>query len=252
MAIDIIPDNDGKGFTQVGYSDDFEYVNPIEQVRNMSLENSISLERTMLLLRKPPFPISDLDDFLYKRAEKVWQERYTGIMDTKYSENFDRLLESNKKQEQVNLLKNQKISPFGLTAFIFNAFQKYGYTYSQYRADHNRNGLDETKLPTLIHLKEDEVVVSGKTDLTDGQLKQVIQHRKVIISKFIDNGDNWHCFFTTYQSLKGEENWNEGTPHYHYISNTFGLTRQQVLNELKSKDYKLNNLPHIELTDYDR
>lgn len=252
MAIDIIPDNDGIGFTQVGYSDDFEYVNPIEQVRNMTLENCISLEKTMLLLRKPPFPISHLDDFLYKRAEKVWQERYTGIMETKYSENFDRLLESNKKQEQVNLLKNQKISPFGLTAFIFNAFQKYGYTYSQYRADNNHNGLDETKLPTLIHLKEDEVVVSGKTDLIDGQLKQVIQHRKVIISKFIDNGDNWHCFFTTYQSLKGEENWNEGTPHYHYISNKFGLTRQQVLNELKSKDYKLNNLPHIELTDYDR
>lgn len=252
MAIDIIPDNDGRGFTHVGYSDDFEYVNPIEQVRNMLLENSMSLERTMLLLKKPPFPISYLDNFLYKRAEKVWQVRYDEIMETKYSENFDRLLESNKKQEQVNLLKNQTISPLGLTAFIFNAFVKYGYTYSQYRADHNHNGLDETKLPNLIHLKENEVVVSGKTGLTDGQLKQVIQHRKVVMSKFIDNGENWHCFFTTYQSLKGEENWKDGTPHYHYISNTFGLTREQVLKELKNRDYKLNNLPHIELTDYNR
>lgn len=250
MAIDIIPDNDGNGFTQVRYSDDFEYVNPIEQIRNMSLENSISFERTMLLLKKPPFPISYLDEFLYNRANKVWQDRYKEIMETKYSGNFDKLLESNIKQEQKTLLKNQTISPFGLTAFIFNAFQKYGYTYSQYRANHNHNGLDETKLPILIYSKEDKVVVSGKTDLTDGQLKQTIQHRKVIISKFIDNGDRWHCFFTTYQSLKGKENWKGGTPHYHYISNAFGLTREQVLNELKSKDYNLNNLPHIELTDY--
>lgn len=250
MAIDIIPDNNGKGITQVGYSNDFEKVNPIEQVRQMLLENSISLEKTILLLNKPPFPISYLDEWLFKRADKLWQERYSEIMATKYSENFDKLLECNKKQEQVNLLKNQTISPFGLTAFIFNAFLKYGYTFSQYRAEHNYNGLDETKLPTIFHIKEKEVFVSGKTTLTDGQLKQVIQHRKVIISKFIENGDNWHCFFTTYQSLKGEENWKEGTPHYHYISNTFGLTKEQVLKELKSKEYKLNNLPHIELTDY--
>ncbi|MHA8055860.1 hypothetical protein VR611_07905 [Aquirufa nivalisilvae] len=252
MPIHIIPDNEGKGFTQIGYINDFEYLNPIEQVRVMSIESRIALERTILSYNKPPLPINNFDDILYKRAEKFWQERYIEIMETKYSENFDKLLECNKKQQQINLLKNQKISSLGLIAFIFNAFQKYGFIYSQYKAEHKHNGLDETKLPTLIHLKEGKIFVSGKTVLTVGQLKQVVEQRKVIISKFIDNEDKWHCFFITFQSLKGEENWKNGTPHFHYISNTFGLTREQVLTELKSKNYKLNNLPHIELTDYEK
>ena len=105
-------------------------------------------------------------------------------------------------------------------------------------------------MPSIVHLTDNKVHKSGETDLTDGQLKQIVEHRKVIISKFIDKGELWHCFFLTFESLKGKEKWKDGKPHYHYISSAFGLTREQVIGELKKKNYKLNNLPHIEMIDY--
>ncbi len=250
MALDIIPDNDNKGFTQILSMGDFEYVNPIEKVREMSYNHTNSLNRTLILLSKPPFPISLLEHWLIEKDEEAWQEKYNEITNTEYHENLNKVLESTKKQEQINLLKGVTLSVYGLTAFIFKAYLDHGYTFSQYRSDQHHNGVVESDLPTLIHVDQDKVKYSGTTKLTAGQLKQVVDHRKVIIAKFIDRGDNWHCFFTTFQSLKGEENWQSGTPHYHYISNTFGLTREQVLVELQSKNYKLNNLPHIELTDY--
>ena len=135
----------------------------------------------------------------------------------------------------MNLLKKITVSPFQLIAFIFKAYSDYGFTYSKYRTGHHHNGLNESDLPTLIHLNNGDVTYSGTTNLTNGQLKQVIEHRTVTISTFLDNGDNWHCFFITYQSLRGEENWENGKPHYHYISDKFGLTRDKVLTELKSK-----------------
>jgi hypothetical protein len=250
MALEIIPDNDNKGFTQILSTGDFEYVNPIEKVREMSYNHTNLLNRTLILLNKPPFPISLLDNWFLEKAEEAWQEKYNDISNTEYSENLNKILESTKKQEQVNLLKGVTVSVYGLTAFIFKAFSKHGYTFSQYRSDHHHNGVIESELPTSIRVDKGKVEYSGTTNLTDGQLKQVVEHRKVIIAKILDKGDSWHCFFTTFQSLKGEENWQNGTPHYHYILNTFGLTRAQVLAELQSKNYKLNNLPHIELTDY--
>lgn len=250
MALDIIPDNDNKGFIQILSMDDFEYTNPIEKVREMSYSHTNALNRTLILLSKPPFPISLLDNWFVEKDEEAWQEKYSQITNTEYYENLNKLLESTKKQEQINLLKGVILSVYGLFAFIFTAYLDHGYTFSQYRSDHHHAGVIESDLPKLIQVDHDKVKYSGTTKLTIGQLKQVVEHRQVIIAKFLDKGDKWHCFFTTFQSLKGEENWQSGTPHYHYISNTFGLTRKQVLAELKCKNYKLNNLPHIELTDY--
>lgn len=143
------------------------------------------------------------------------------------------------------------MTPFELIAFIFHAHEEKGFLFSNYRAEHHHKGLDESELPEFIHVKSEKVAKIGETNLKEGQLKQVVNHRKIIISKFIDNANEWHCFFVTYQSLKGEENWNNGQPHFHYISNKFGLSREEVLKELKSRHYKLNNLPHVSLMEYD-
>jgi hypothetical protein len=60
-------------------------------------------------------------------------------------------------------------------------------------------------LPTLIHLDGDKVKTAGETTLTKEQLKNVVNYRKVTVSKFLDKGDTWYCFFLTYRSLRGEE-----------------------------------------------
>ncbi|RYD53439.1 MAG: hypothetical protein EOP52_04715 [Sphingobacteriales bacterium] len=80
-------------------------------------------------------------------------------------------------------------------------------------------------MPLLVEARGNYINKVGDTDLTDGQLRQAIDHRKVIVAKFFDNGDQWHCLFFTYESLGGKESWNDGQPHYHYIYDKFGLSR---------------------------
>lgn len=90
---------------------------------------------------------------------------------------------------------------------------------------------------------------AGETKLTEGQLKNVINHRKVTISKFLDKGDLWHCFFITYNSIGGKDKWQDGQPHYHYISDKWGFNRKDAVERLKSTNYPPTSV-HITLTDY--
>lgn len=249
MALNKINDDKG-GFVMTWPIGDIEYVNPVEHYKKRNIQISIDLERELLKTKKPPFPISDLNDFFRERAERKWEGYYEEIKNTEIPKNLISLLSSKSKKEQVRLLKGASLTPFKLIGLIFHAFEKEGFLFSSYRAEHHHLGLDESQLPNFIHLKNDKVIKAGETSLTDGELKQVVNHRTVIVSKFIEKGTEWHCFFATYRSLKGEENWNNGQPHFHYISNKFGLTREKVLEELRSRHYKLNNLPHISLTEY--
>ena len=134
-----------------------------------------------------------------------------------------------------------------LIAFIIMAFNKYGYKYSQYSAKHHYKGLDESKLPEMIHIEDDGTLITvGNTKLSEGQQRLVVEHRKVTVSKFLDNEDNWHCFFLTFKSLLGKEKNKYGQPHLHYISDKWNIKREEVLLQLTSKDYILPSLPHID------
>lgn len=245
-----IYDEDGKGYYTMFVGTDFEYSNPIDFYSESFMRPRISLERDLLLSKKPPFPIHLLDDFLRRRALVEWNKKHQEILATEVPENFISLLQAESKGEQVKLLNGSSLTPDQLIAFIFRAWTDFGFSFSQYSVEHHHKGLDESALPKVIHIREDKVESIGDTSMSSGQLKQVIEQRKVIVSKFFDNGSNWHCFFTTFRSLRGEENWNDGQPHFHYISDKFGISREDTVNELKSKDYKLGNLPHIELLDY--
>jgi hypothetical protein len=87
--------------------------------------------------------------------------------------------------------------------------------------------------------------------LSIAQLKQVVEHRHVAVAKFLDIGKQWHCFFLTFRSLRGEENHDGGTPHMHYISDKWGISRSSVVKQLTSKKYKLPSLPHVEYIRHD-
>ena len=160
------------------------------------------------------------------------------------------MLESKSKKEQIKLLKHQFITPSILIALIFKAWTDFGYKFSQYTAHYHHRGVDKNELPKLIEIKDDKVIKVGKTSLSDGQLKNVVDQRKVTVSKFLDREKNWHCFFVTFKSINRKEQWKDGQPHFHYISSSFGLSREEVVKNLKDEYYKLNNLPHIELRNY--
>lgn len=188
---------------------------------------------------------------IFIEAAMHWQDMLYKFKQVKVPDNLMKLLNTTKKSEQENLLKGIALTPDLLMALLIIA-EESGYTLSQYKSEYAQKGLDVSKLPFAYHVKDDgSVKIFGKTELSDGQLKQAIEHRKVKVAKFLDKGDTWHCFFTTYKSLRGGETWlDEKQPHYHYISNLFGIDRIEVINQIKSEKYKLGNLPHIKLKDY--
>jgi len=250
-----IDDPNSNGFYSTIKAGDFEYANPIEKLSEIIMNTSMIMERNhlSLLMKNNPLPTDGvknpdaiIEKVIKQNAIKVWKRQFENIMTQTVPDNFFKILDSSSKKEQIQLLKGLAITGEELTCFIFKAWTDYAFVYSTYFSEHSHNGLDETQMPVFAYKEEDSKIVAiGNTSLTDGQIKQAIDDRKVIVSKFLDKGDNWHCFFLSFRSLKGQESWNGGQPHLHYISHKWGLTRDYVLEQLRSKDYKLPSLPHI-------
>ena len=230
---------------------DFEYEKPIKYysdgfiVKQMVLRGIPNEE--LAGYKKP----SENSKQIFIEATNHWQEMLQKYKADEVSNGFFKLFGTTKKEEQEYLLKGQILTPDVLVGLLIKA-EEQGFTLSQYSHKYSQKGVDLSKMPFAYQVKENgEVQTYGETELSDGQLKQAIEHRKVNVAKILDKGDEWHCFFVTFKSLRGEETWfGEKQPHYHYISNAFGIQRTEVVNQIKSEKYKLGNLPHIKLEDY--
>ena len=100
-------------------------------------------------------------------------------------------------------------------------------------------------MPQFAYKKEDgDITIVGDTKLTKGQIKQAIDQRRMLITKFLDKGDIWHCFFYTYKSLSGKES--GGLRHMPYVSNAWNFTRKEALLKFRDKYYPFSSVPHIE------
>jgi hypothetical protein len=238
-----------KGGYSIFEAKDVERVDPVKYFKEVFIVPQISVERR-LIQAYMHFPDKDLMPFLYKKKLPEWEKEYQRIIEIVVPPNFLALLTSTSKKDQVRLMKEQSITPDQLIAFIFKAWNEFGFTFTTFSAEHYHNGLNTADLPKLIHVKGDAVEKIGSTSLSDGQMKQLVEHRKVTVTKLLEKGDEWHCLFVTYKSLRGEESWKGGQPHLHYISDKFGIPRETVINDLKSKYYSLNTLPHIDLLEY--
>lgn len=245
-----IPDDSRNGEYTFYRTFDFEYADPSKQMAESFIALDISLMRDFILANNPNIPLDHVEKLVHNKAIKDWRQKLKAIKETIVPDNLVQILKSTSKNEQVKLLKGLSITSDILQAFIYNAGTDYGYTLSQYTAEHQQKGLDQSKMPIVTEIKDNTVHKVGKTELSDGQLKQAVDHRKRIISKILDKKNTWHCFFVTYDSLKGKESWKDGQAHYHYISDKFGIPREEVVSELKNQKYKLGNLPHIDILDY--
>lgn len=241
-----INDPNENGKYHIREVEDFELVDPIEQISSIYISSNIWFDKNILASKGFVAPTAWIDDFLFKKAVEEWATEYKKIISKSMPDNLFRLLEAESKDEQKKALKGLSLTSDELIAFVFMAFEKHGYKYSQYKAHHNHKGLDETLLPKVIHIEDDgSLKTTGETKLSEGQQRQVVEHRKLTVSKFLDNDKNWHCFFLTIRSLSGKENYKNGQPHLHYISDKWGIKRDEVLQQLTSKDYSLPSLPHI-------
>jgi len=227
---------------------DFEYANPFDVFFNARYNVLMTFGKKILKQQKHSFTDKEINAFMLKKAFLESEQENRELLNLKIPDGLLRVLELDRKKEQLKSLKKISINQKEFQAFILRAYVDYGYTYSLYRAEFHHQGLDNNDIPTLAFKDNDGKILStGDTKLTDGELKHAINYRKMTISKFFDNGDKWHCFFLTFKSLAGKElTYNDGQSHMHYISYTFGKSRHEVLGQLKSEKYNLGSLPHID------
>jgi len=163
-------------------------------------------------------------------------------------ENIKKVLkEEHTKKEQVALLQSVELSKEQLGA-IFLFAGKLGYSFSHYR--HDKEEKRYGNVPPFIYLKDDNSVESvGSTQLSDGQLKDIVLSSNFIVARILDNGTHWHSFFQTRRGVMGKESGKYGTQsHLHYISDAFGISREDFVKEIKSGHYRSTPV-HIVLTD---
>jgi hypothetical protein len=158
-----------------------------------------------------------------------------------------KLLDNPKKSVQEGILKNAKVNHSQLWGFFLKAEEK-GFDISFIKTTHLPNGIKEEDLPVIFEKKNNgEITKYGSTALTDGQLKQVLEHRRVTKAWILEKDDVWMCFFYTYKSMSGKERGN--IRHMHFISNAWTKPKVDVINELNQKNYNLNSTWHIEYTE---
>lgn len=247
-----ITNEDGNGFYRIFWDDNVEKVNPIEYYKQYELQKRAISYRDILEIKDPILTAKLSDDsFIRFAKEKLNEEKFWEIKEeTEVPENFLKLFETTRKKDQESLLKGLSINPNQLIALIFKSYKDYGYLYSRYRFENLPKGLENKEKPEVADISEDGIIKTiGKTDLTKGQVKNMIEQRKVIIAHFFDKGDDWHCLFTTYNSIEGKENWKDGQPHFHYISSAFGITRDKFIESMNSGQYKSTSI-HIDLLEY--
>jgi hypothetical protein len=246
----------GKGFFNITEVGEFEYQNPAEKMRHVFVSWHMQMDRSILLLKPEAFPKDDSIDMekirtkvMLRRALQFWEQEYQKIKAIPLTEEWMKLLECRKKKKQEKILKSMAFDSSLLIAFIFAAAESYGFTYSVYHSHHLPNDIDPSKMPTLAY-KETTGDISkiGETPLSDKQLRIAIDQRNVVVSKFLDKKDIWHCFFSTYDGIAGKEP-GHGS-HLHYISSAFGMSRLEVLKELKKKRYDLPSF-HIPFERYE-
>lgn len=187
---------------------------------------------------------------IQKKAEDMTEAMLTETENEPLPNQLTDLLDKDlKKKDQVSLLRGVSISSKQLGAIFLQA-GKRGYKFSSYRFKGKPKQYSEKDLPSFIRLLDDGTVdVWGETTLTEGQLKDLIQSSEFLVTRILDNGKHWHCFLQNSNSLKGKEKGELGSqPHIHYISDSFGVTKEDLVKCVKSGHYPHTPV-HILLND---
>lgn len=87
--------------------------------------------------------------------------------------------------------------------------------------------------------KKEQIRLLKGVQLTEPQLSSLFN--------FAENGIHWHCFLQTYKGLKGMESGVQGSrPHLHYLSDSFGISKDDLVKMIKMGKYP-NTPVHIPL-----
>lgn len=221
--------------------------NQMEDVENVSYRetmvkfhaSSIAPAIKVLLEKDKNFNLPCNDEIINQVALIFAKKSYNDLskesVDSKFKNIFQKELN---KKEQIRLLKGGQLTEPQLSS-LFNFAEECGYRFSHYKWQGDPKSVKEEKLPSFMHLKDDgSVEYIGDTTLTEGQMRTIINQADVLIVRIFDNGLHWHCFLQTYKGLKGMESGVQGSrPHLHYLSDSFGISKDDLVKMIKMGRY---------------
>lgn len=255
MKTDIIFSEDGQEFVIMDYVEKVEKVNPIEYIEECELNHVISTIKGCLY-SKNKLMAEDVPNTWYigkaiEELENIPNEKrlLNKILNTKVNQNYIKLINTGKKKDQEKLLKGLSITKDEMLNLFCIAYKDYGFLYSFYTFEVIPNGYENKELPKIANYSNGNISKIGKTNLTDGEIKQLIENRAVITAHFIEKDEVWHCFLFTDKSMKGQEKWERGQAHLHYVSSSYNFSKEQILEELKNGEHKSLSI-HIPIMDY--
>ena len=181
-------------------------------------------------------PKKIINTFVLNRVD----EQLSNILsNTTRNDNLLRLLSDNKLsyKEQNALLKNQVLSASDLLWFNKDA-QEQGYLLDVFHEEKYPEKFSEKQTPNCFLKKDNgEIETIGKTDMSDGELKALLEQRKVVQARIYHRNEHWHCFYFTFKGLAGLESGMMGAkPHYHYISDKSGISREELNKRISECD----------------
>lgn len=158
------------------------------------------------------------------------------LLSTSLKPEIHRLLSDDdlSSKDQEKLLKGIVLTPADIL-WLNKDSQDLGYRLNIYHEETFPVKFDAKQKPVLLNQKDDNIIETvGKTDMTEGEMRALLEQRKVIQARVYHRGGHWHCFYFTYKGLAGQEKGTMGThPHYHYISDKSGIAWHELMNRIK-------------------
>ena len=140
-------------------------------------------------------------------------------------------------KDRNKLLKNITLNPLDIM-WLNKEAQEMSYLMDIYHEEKYPEKFDEKKHPLLIQKQKDGTIKKmGSTDMTEGEMRALLEERKVIQARIYHKESTWHCFYFTYKGLAGKEVGLIGSkPHCHYLSDKSGITWDELVRRIKNCD----------------
>lgn len=215
--------------------DDVENVDAREYLINFHAKSIYPAIKAMVQQEKALDETCKDPNVIMLASKKMAENEIAHAASLEIPENVKSLfLKELSKKEQISLLKGISITIEQLAA-IFLYANDNGYKFSCYRFENTPKKYVGADLPSFIHLCEDNSIEHyGDTSLTDGQMKELVTASQFVLARILNNGKHWHCFYQTRKGILGNESGEYGKKsHIHYISDSFGISLEDVVKGFK-------------------
>jgi hypothetical protein len=235
------------GYINMLEIEDFEFVDPFIKMHDIYIANGAWMEvnKQRVQFGDAGFNETDAWNIGGKSGHHDFVDHLKEAGSIRIPEPMKKLLTLKKKARQQSCINQLKLTTNLVMSFIYEVCKDHEFTYSMYTGRVLPKGIKWTDVPPMAELQEDGTVsVYGETPLSEAQVKALIQEQKTVIAKLIDKGPDWHCFVYTMKGVCGKELGQ--SPHIHYLSSAWGITREKLVSDIKAGRYPNtgNHIPY--------